>query len=532
MKPSSFLKGALSLLLLCGIFFFVSPQALLAEFFSISLIHVGLLLLISVAMVWLSAAKWRLFLGEDAPSTWRLFNLYLIGYFVNALLPSYVGGDAARSYLAGKKSGQVTAASATILERYTGLVAMFGLGLLASLLPLGVAVPVAVRIAVVLLAMGLALVTAMLLWRKSFDFGTKLLPQKFRDTAGKIRISLIAGVTNRRVLAEALLLSLVYHCFTVINTAVAAYAVGWGTVPLAQLFVVLPIILTIGGLPITPSGLGLQEGAFVYFLGILGASGPQSLAIGILLRAKSYILAFVGWGLFVLEQRSVSATSEQPDSGEATESIRSCTVTGTGRAKLVVITEQSASSELAGVISSEYTCTELALNASFGADVWRTIDNVESALEKSSVRSAVFVGVGDAACVVQALTLRAPKLVRTMVLVDATSRPHPSKWVRLIDWLEKYLPLGLPFRNDTDGFDALSLSHRLRSPCVVAVSGSATEYQRSEARVLSARLPTAVLLESGKSIADTICEAVQVSKEMPARCPQEGRTQTVANAKL
>lgn len=528
MKASSVLKSLLSLLLLSSIFIFVSPQALLKEFFALSWVHVALLLLISVALVWVSAAKWRLFLGDDAPSTGRLFRLYLIGYFVNALIPSYVGGDAARSYLAGKKSGQVTAASATILERYTGLVAMFWLGLLASILPLGVAVPVPARIAVVLLALGLACVTAAIIWRKSFEFGTKILPKKFGATAGKIRTGLIAGLTNRKALAEAFLLSLVYHCFTVLNTAVAAYAVGWGTVPIAQLFVVLPIILTIGGLPITPSGLGLQEGAFVYFLGILGATGPESLAIGILLRAKTYLLAFVGWGLFVLEQRGDVAGSAGAVLGEPTNatqpnasSIRGSTVVGTGRAKLVVISESQIPISANAIALNEYTRSEIVLSKSFGMNIWQTVDEIELALAGAGVRSAVFVGVGDAACVAQALTLRSPKLVRTMVLIDATSRPHPSRWVRGIDRLEKFLPLGLPFRNNADGFDALSLSHRLRSPCVIAVSGMATEYQRSEARVLSNRLPTAVLLESQKSIAEIIEEAVQVSKAMPARIPQQ-----------
>ena len=64
----------------------------------------------------------------------HLFNLYLVGYFVNLFMPSYLGGDLVRSWYAGKEIGQHEALAATILERYTGFVAMIVLAILALLL--------------------------------------------------------------------------------------------------------------------------------------------------------------------------------------------------------------------------------------------------------------------------------------------------------------------------------------------------------------------------------------------------------------
>jgi uncharacterized protein (TIRG00374 family) len=527
-----------ALALLLGLFAFVSPGALISEFLTIKWEFIALLLLISAALVWISAAKWRLFLPPDAPPTLRLFRLYLVGYFVNALLPSYVGGDAARSYMVGRlvrsdstnTSAQITAASATILERYTGLVAMFALGVSATLLPssilsLGFELSLAVRLAVWALALGLFSATVCVLNKRTFAVLERVLPSRAKGIAARLRAGLVAGLSNKRALAEALLLSFVYHCFTVLNTAVAAYAVGWSEVSLLQLFIVLPLILTIGGLPLTPSGLGLQEGAFVYFLTMIGGASTEALAIGILLRAKTYLLAIIGWVLLFFEDRSAL----QPGADESV--VKSVVQVGTGRAALVVISDSTESIPFSAQLLEQYRIVSLELAGNFSRAIWRSVDTVEGKLAEAGVRSGLCVGIGGGAIVVQALALRAPKLVRQMVLIDAVSRPHPTLWIRVLDRIERYLPLGLPFRNLTDGFDALSLAHRLRSPCVVAVSSQAGAYERSEALVLAERLPTAVLLQSGVradsrsgpqlSRAECIFEAAAICASLPAKRPQK-----------
>jgi uncharacterized membrane protein YbhN (UPF0104 family) len=89
-------------------------------------------------------------------------------------------------------------------------------------------------------------------------------------------------------------LSITFHLLTVVNTVAVATAVGWASPPWGDLFVVVPLILLVGAVPISPHGLGLQEGAFVFFLHSVGATTGQALAIALVLRAKSYVLALVG----------------------------------------------------------------------------------------------------------------------------------------------------------------------------------------------------------------------------------------------
>ena len=63
------------------------------------------LLLISFALIWISCAKWGLFLRDRGVrlSQARLFGLYLIGFFFNNFLPSSIGGDGVRAYLVGRE---------------------------------------------------------------------------------------------------------------------------------------------------------------------------------------------------------------------------------------------------------------------------------------------------------------------------------------------------------------------------------------------------------------------------------------------
>jgi uncharacterized protein (TIRG00374 family) len=115
------------------------------------------------------------------------------------------------------------------------------------------------------------------------------------QSLNKIQAALNLARREKKLLAHALLLSFLFHTLTVVNTLICAYAVGWNTAPVGDLFVVLPLILLVGALPVAPGGLGLQEGAFVFFLTGIGATPAHALGIGLILRAKSYLLALIGW---------------------------------------------------------------------------------------------------------------------------------------------------------------------------------------------------------------------------------------------
>ena len=301
------LKLAVAVVSLIVLFVWVDLRALWEALCELTLASVVNLALIAFALIAVSAWKWQCFIEELGKklSIVKLFALYLVGYFVNVAFPSYVGGDLVRSYYVGKEVGQHNALAATILERYTGLVAMLCLALMGAFF-CSLVTP-AIRVTVVLASLGLCLCTVIALSERSLKV-LHLLPLlgKLEPSLRKIQTALHLARQNQTLFVKALVLSFIYHTITIINTVVCAAAVGWSNVPLIDLAVVLPLILLIGALPISPNGLGIQEGAFFFFLKAIGASPAQALAIGVVLRAKTLVLAVLGALVWIGMKREVA----------------------------------------------------------------------------------------------------------------------------------------------------------------------------------------------------------------------------------
>jgi uncharacterized protein (TIRG00374 family) len=271
---------------------------------------------ISIALVLVSVLKWRLFLNRlgIAASVPHLFRLYLVGYFVNLIMPSALGGDVVRSLYVGKDVDRVRAMSATLLERYTGFIAMVSMAFVAVWWAPAVSPEICTATALI---GGAAVVLTTALFTNTSVRLSKLLgvPAKAHSKLVRMQEGFAWGLSDPRLLSQAGVLSLAFHLLTIVNTAAVAYAVGWEGVPWGDLFVVVPLILLIGAIPLSPQGLGIQEGAFLYFLHAVGATTGQALAVALLLRAKSYVLALCG-GILWLTLSQGSATGRVEDRGE------------------------------------------------------------------------------------------------------------------------------------------------------------------------------------------------------------------------
>ena len=76
------------------------------------------------------------------------------------------------------------------------------------------------------------------------------------------------------------------------------------------------MVLIVSMVPLTPSGIGVQEGAFYYFLRKLGAAPGEALGVGIILRAKTLLIAVVGWMLWT-RLAKYSPSADRAGSAEA-----------------------------------------------------------------------------------------------------------------------------------------------------------------------------------------------------------------------
>ncbi len=300
-------------ILLAGLFLLVLFKsvgfgALVEQLENINYIYFSLFLFISLPMIWASCMKWALFL-DDQVKVVSLMRLYIISYFVNLFAPSTIGGDVARSFGLGKKiNSQSKALAATFFERLTGLLTMLALSAVSLIcskeLLQAFGYYVLFFLLITLFIGGLFFVHGVRVVMLNIVLKMLSLASKF---PGYIKIktffeSLKEEVSfSGRVIFKSFLWSAVFHGLTIINTYLAGKSIGVENLDMLSLTAVVPMVLLVLTIPLTPGGLGVQEGAFVFLLTKVGISSPEALAISLLLRLKNLILSGVG-GLLLMRR--------------------------------------------------------------------------------------------------------------------------------------------------------------------------------------------------------------------------------------
>lgn len=153
------------------------------------------------------------------------------------------------------------------------------------------------------------------------------------------------------------------------------------------------------------------------------------------------------------------------------------------------------------------------------------VEALRATLLSLNIRQAQFVAFGGCGILVQELAFYDLRLVRTAVFVDATTRPRPTLSQRIVDSIERSLPLGLPLRLRGRGFDGRSFLQRIRCPALVVTTADASPFIRRQAMLLSSEMPTAWLAPplSREHEVEELARMVADFQEVPARAPQRRR---------
>ena len=104
--------------------------------------------------------------------------------------------------------------------------------------------------------------------------------------------------------ANVLLVGFVYQLVLVMAAVAAARALGLEPAGLTALLAFFPAVAIAQVLPIGISGLGIREGAFVLFLGPLGVSSQDAVALGLLLYLLNLGVSLLGAPAFAVGGRT------------------------------------------------------------------------------------------------------------------------------------------------------------------------------------------------------------------------------------
>ena len=269
------------------------------QFLELNLFILILAFLILFFQCALSSLKWKIILTAESKDIPFLFLMkrYLIGNFISLFLPSSFGGDLYRIYALGEyNKDYLQNISSVLFDRISGLFA------LASISIISFAFFYKENISYqFFIAYALAILTFWGLTSSRFIAKLQRTNKKIISFFNNILESFQNYRKNVRVLVLSLAISFWFQINIVILNHFYCFALNID-LPITFLFTVIPLVYLTEALPISINGLGVREGAFVFFFTQTGVSKEKALALGLLVISIRYIfIMLIGGPLFLKE---------------------------------------------------------------------------------------------------------------------------------------------------------------------------------------------------------------------------------------
>jgi glycosyltransferase 2 family protein len=273
--------------------------------------HLGYFLLaltMTVATTWPMALRWKWLLdAKDIHDRlgW-LTRAYFVSYAAGQVLPTAVGGDAARIYETAKRhpGNTGTIAGSVVLERAIGGAATLLLAAIGLALAIG-----EYDVDVYLWIEGVFVVATIVAGFVIFSRSLRSRLGRFRPLLAKLRIekpvsALYRGMHGYRDHVRALLavfvLTIAIQVVRIIAIWLCGEAVGVDLSP-RPYFVLGPLLFLVMLVPFTINGLAVREAFFVSFMSRLDVSPDAAAATGFLFFATTIGLALPGAAIVAWE---------------------------------------------------------------------------------------------------------------------------------------------------------------------------------------------------------------------------------------
>ncbi|GEM_PF-950621 len=267
----------------------------------------AVVLALNMGYTYLLSERWRLILrglGARQPSL-PLFDLTMRGYFFGTFLPSNAGGDVVKAYLLSRRGVWLSLGLLSVaLDRVAGLVALAWLGAPAGWLATGGGSLMFQVSALGLLAVAAGLTAAAIIGPRLLALCERpalALTPSFAQPALRSLLDAVRTFASRPALfLLATVFSLPLHFIYIFMVYLLLLALHATVDPLRLTWAITWATLA-GALPISFSGFGPREAAFV---ATLGSPGELAVAVGLLTGALQILSGLPGGVLQLLEGSS------------------------------------------------------------------------------------------------------------------------------------------------------------------------------------------------------------------------------------
>lgn len=283
----------------------------------------------------LGVARWRMVMGVPGLKLTfpRAAGITLVAHFFNSFLLGSTGGDLIKAlYAARETHHQKTEAVVTVfVDRIVGLWAMLlfaGIMMIPNFALIRQHETMEAVCGVILAMLAAAsVVLGVGFWSglsKKFPSARPLLRRLPKGQALEKSLDACRGFgKSRGFLVKTLGISMALNAVCVLQFMAVARGLGL-EVPTQALFVMVPMVICISALPITPSGLGVRENLFVMLLTVpeIGAPATLALALSLLAFSGSLIWSLVGGVvyLFLKRREHLDEVTQAPLADEQGES--------------------------------------------------------------------------------------------------------------------------------------------------------------------------------------------------------------------
>jgi glycosyltransferase 2 family protein len=311
------LRLALSLGLLAFILYSIDVGRMARILAGARLEFVLLAIIIIVLERVVMAYKWQLLLAAKsfAVTLPRMLKIVYLSNFIGTFLPSSLGVDVVRSYSLYRHGTALSeSVSSVVVDKVLSLLAAMIVPVTVVLLFPAIVADAAVRGAVLAIAacfaVGLLLSLHQRLVRGTLRLGRRLpgplAAHALWGRAETLYTAFHAYTAHRATLARVFLASLVFQALRVLGVVALGIALGLDLGLLAYL-VFVPLVIMLTMLPISVGGIGVREGAFVYFFTGAGVPAEAALALSLLLYLVSLLSVLPGGVIYLLEGVGVRA---------------------------------------------------------------------------------------------------------------------------------------------------------------------------------------------------------------------------------
>ena len=307
-------KAAISILLLYLSLRSVNLAALGERLSRLNPAWIAAALLLQALQVALQALRWRTIVRQcgtevAAPAALRI---NFIAQFFNQVLPSTVGGDAARIWLLARAgSGWAAATYSVLIDRIAGI---FALAIIViACLPWTLALVADPIARAIMLLIGAGAVAGgavfIMIGRLRWPLLERFAPSRHLVEVSRTAWRLCRSATSA---STVFILSFAIHFLTIASAWCIAQSVGAAASFMLLLFLIPPVVL-IATVPISIAGWGLREGSMIVAFSYAGLAAGDGLIVSVLIGLTAFAIGAAGGIIWILSDARMPALPTDPE---------------------------------------------------------------------------------------------------------------------------------------------------------------------------------------------------------------------------